>query len=150
MYKATDYKQQYIGDNKAEMMIIDKIAFIYINNGKILSTRSRGKDKYYIPGGKREPGESDLETLMREIEEELSVLIVPSTVKYIGTYQAQAHGHAEGVMVKMTCYSADYTGELRANSEIEEIVWLASKDTDKISPVDQLIFADLKRKEILS
>tara|TARA_B110000091_G_C13636844_1_gene399494 strand:- start:354 stop:515 length:162 start_codon:yes stop_codon:yes gene_type:complete len=46
---------------------IDKIAFIEIQEGKILSTKSKGKTKYYIPGGKRESGESDEQTLIREI-----------------------------------------------------------------------------------
>lgn len=32
------------------MKEIDKIAFIYIKNGKILSTLSKGKDTYYIQG----------------------------------------------------------------------------------------------------
>ena len=41
------------------MTPIDKIAWIRLEDGKILSTRSRGKDVYYIPGGKREPGETD-------------------------------------------------------------------------------------------
>ncbi|GAA4096620.1 NUDIX hydrolase [Nonomuraea soli] len=48
---------------------IDKIAWIHLEHGKILSTRSRGRNAYYIPGGKRDPGESDLDTLVREIEE---------------------------------------------------------------------------------
>lgn len=31
--------------------LIDKIALLYIVDGKILSTRSKGKDTYYLPGG---------------------------------------------------------------------------------------------------
>ena len=127
-----------------KMKIIDKIAYLYLKDGKILSTGSKGKDKYYIPGGKREGNETDLETLIREVKEELSVSIIPDTVKYYGTYEAQAHGLAEGILVKMTCYFAEFTGELKADSEIAEIVWLTSEDMDKISPVDQLIFTDLK------
>ena len=38
------------------MTIIDKIAWIRLEDGAILSSRSRGKDVYYLPGGKREPG----------------------------------------------------------------------------------------------
>jgi 8-oxo-dGTP diphosphatase len=41
------------------MKEIDKIAFIETENGQILSTKSKGKSKYYIPGGKRELGETD-------------------------------------------------------------------------------------------
>ena len=131
------------------MAVIDKVAFLYLQNGKILSTRSKGKDKYYIPGGKREAGESDIETLAREVIEELSVDIIESSAKLYGVFEAQAHGKAEGVIVKMTCYTAEFTGELKADSEIAEIVWLTTADIETVSPVDKLIFADLKQKGLL-
>ncbi|MER5997367.1 NUDIX domain-containing protein [Nonomuraea sp. NPDC051941] len=123
--------------------MIDKIAWIHLADGKILSTRSRGKTVYYLPGGKREPGESDLDTLVREIDEELSVAIVPSTAVHLGTYQAQADSHADGVIVKMTCYTADHEGTPTPSSEIEEVVWLTYADRDRVAPVDQIIFDDL-------
>ncbi len=131
------------------MNLIDKVAYLYVKDGKILSTRSKGKDKYYIPGGKREGNETDIETLVREVKEELSVDIIESSAKFYGVFEAQAHGKAEGVIVKMTCYTADYDGQLRADSEIAEIVWLTFADLDKISPVDKLIFKDLHDKGIL-
>ncbi|MFG6191185.1 NUDIX domain-containing protein [Nonomuraea sp. JJY05] len=123
--------------------MIDKIAWIHLADGKILSTRSRGKTVYYLPGGKREPGESDLDTLVREIDEELSVAIVPATAVHLGTYQAQADGHGDGVIVKMTCYTADHQGTPTPSSEIEEVVWLTYADRDRVAPVDQIIFDDL-------
>ena len=131
------------------MAVIDKVAFLYLQDGKILSTRSRGKDKYYIPGGKREAGETDIETLIREVKEELSVDIIESSAKFYGVFEAQAHGKAEGVIVKMTCYTAEYSGELKADSEIAEIVWLTTEDIESVSPVDKLIMADLHEKGLL-
>lgn len=131
------------------MQVIDKIAYIYIQNQKILSSLSKGKDTYYIPGGKREKGETDEQTLIREVKEELSVDIQKETIQYYGTFEAQAHGKAEGIIVKMTCYTADYAGILKPNSEIQELRWLTSKDMDKISPVDKLIFQDLIKKGYL-
>lgn len=131
------------------MTVIDKVAFLYLQDGRILSTRSKGKDKYYIPGGKREAGENDIETLVREVKEELSVDIIESSAKLYGVFEAQAHGKAEGVIVKMTCYTAEFTGELKADSEIAEIVWLTTADIEAVSPVDKLIFADLKQKGLL-
>ena len=132
------------------MKEIDKIALLYLKDGKILSTLSKGKDTYYLPGGKREPGETDEETLVRECREELSIDINKDTIKYYGTFSAQAHGKAEGVLVKMICYMADFDGELKANSEIQEIRWLKYSDLDKISPVDKLIFEDLHKNSFLN
>ena len=124
---------------------IDKIALIYIKEGKILSTRSKGKSKYYIPGGKREPGETDQEALVREIKEELSVDCIPESITYIGQFSAQADSHPEGQLVIMTCYQADFTGSLSPDHEIAEIVWLGFDDIEKVSPVDKLIFQALKQ-----
>lgn len=126
------------------MKIIDKIAFIDLKNGQILSSRSKGKSVYYIPGGKREPGESDVESLVREVKEELDVQIVPESAKYLGTFSAQADGHPKGVIVQMTCYEAEYNGVLKASSEIAEIKWLNYSDMDIIAAVDKVIFNHLK------
>jgi len=63
--------------------IIDKVALIHISNKKILSTRSKSKDKLYFPGGKREHGETDLACLKREILEELNVYIVKDSVRFL-------------------------------------------------------------------
>lgn len=123
--------------------IIDKVAWILLEGGQILSTRSRGKDVYYLPGGKREPGESDLDTLVREIDEELAVAIVPSSAMHFGTFQAQADGHADGVTVQMTCYTAQYLGTPTASSEIDEVVWLTYADRHRVAPVDKIVFDHL-------
>ncbi|MCT2583882.1 NUDIX hydrolase [Actinophytocola gossypii] len=125
------------------MTAIDKIAWIRLESGKILSTRSHGKDVYYLPGGKREPGETDIQTLVREIDEELAVTIAPATAAHAGTFRAQAHGHANGITVRMTCYTADYQGTLTPSSEIAELIWLTYADRDRVSPVDQIIFDHL-------
>lgn len=125
---------------------IDKIALIETKAGQILSTRSKGKNKYYIPGGKREAGETDAQTLVREIAEELNVKINPATIEYVGTFKAQSDGAKAGVFVKMTCYKASYEGNLEAASEIEEIRWLNYSDLDIISEVDKKIFGFLKER----
>ena len=130
--------------------IIDKLAWIELQNGKILSARSKGKSVFYIPGGKREMGESDAGTLCREIREELNVELLPGTMRFLGVFEAQADGHPDGVLVKMTCYQARYTGVLKASSEIEEFTWLGYKDREDCPPVDKLIFDFLKKNGMLA
>ena len=131
------------------MSMIDKLAWIEIKNQHILSTRSKGKDIYYLPGGKREPGESDHDALVREIREELSVELQKNSIQYIGTWEAQAHGHAEGVMVRMTCYTGKYTGQLTPAAEIAELAWLNYSHREQTSPVDKIIFDYLLEKELI-
>ena len=125
------------------MKEIDKIALIYIKDKKILTTLSKGKDTYYLPGGKREKNEKDEDTLVRECKEELTIDIDINSIKYYGTFEAQAHGKAEGIIVKMACYIANFTGKIQPSSEIQEVRWLGYNDLNLISPVDRLIFKDL-------
>ncbi len=130
-------------------MLIDKIAWIHIVDRKILSTRSKGKDTFYIPGGKREVGETDQQTLVREIQEELSVDLAPDSIRHVGTFEAQAHGKAEGTIVRMTCYSAAYQGVLNPASEIDEMAWFVHQDRARSAPVDQIIFDWLKDQNLI-
>jgi 8-oxo-dGTP diphosphatase len=129
--------------------LIDTVAWVLLDEGRVLGTRSRGKDVFFIPGGKRESGESDEQTLLREVREELSVEVVPGTVAHLGVYEAQAEGHPEGVRVRMSCYTGDYLGTLAASSEIEEVAWLSYTDRDRVPHVDQLVFDDLKASGLL-
>ena len=63
------------------MKEIDKIALLYLKDGQILSTLSKRKDTYYLPGGKRELNETDEQTLIRECKEELTIDIKEDTIK---------------------------------------------------------------------
>ncbi len=128
---------------------IDKLAWLYIEQRKLLAVRSYGKALYYIPGGKRDPGETDAQALIREIQEELSVDLMPESLRYANSFQAQAHGKTQGVMVNMTCYFGKYTGNLLPASEIEEIQWLTSNDNDISSSATLMILAYLKAQDLI-
>ena len=49
----------------------------------------------------------------------------------------------------MKCYMANFVGEIKADNEIEEIVWLTTNDCEKISPVDKLIFKQLEQDKMI-
>lgn len=131
------------------MEIINKSAWIHIVDRKILSTRSEGKDVYYIPGGKPEGNETAKETVIREIKEELSVDLVPEELTEVGVFEADAHGKGDGVKIVMTCFTGTFEGDIQAAAEIAEVVWLTHKDKDKSSPVDNLIFDWLKEQDLI-
>ena len=116
-------------------VVIDTVAWVHLKNGRILCARPRGKDIFYIPGGKREGAETDLQTLLREIAEELAVALLPETVRHVATYEAD--------QVRMSCYTGDYQGTLTASGEIDELAWFCHADRSRVPPVDQLLFDDL-------
>lgn len=125
---------------------IDKLAYIHVVDNKILVTLSKGKDTWYIPGGKREEGESDEEALSREVFEELSVPLKQDTIEFYGVFEAPAHGKPAGTMVRMTCYTAEFEGELVPAAEIAELDYFEYAQKAKTSEVDHLIFDDLYQK----
>ncbi|MFG2915270.1 NUDIX domain-containing protein [Kitasatospora sp. NPDC048298] len=117
---------------------------MHTEGGRALSARSRGKGTCYLPGGKRELGESGIDTLVREIGEELRAAIAPESGTLLGVFEAQAHGHPDGfVVVRMTCYTAEFEGRPEASGEIEEAVRLTYGDRHRTSPVDRIIFDHL-------
>lgn len=120
--------------------MIDCLAWIHLVEGKILTIRDKNSTKFHIPGGPRNTGESDVETLVREIREGLGVALELSTLQFVGIFEAQADGQKPGTLVRMTCYTALYKDELAPDPEIAEIAWLGYQDRESVSEVDALIF----------
>ncbi len=129
--------------------VIDKLAWVLIQDGKFLVVRSQGKALFYLPGGKREAGESDIEALTREIKEELSVDLIPNSINYMETFTAQADVKAEGISVKLTCYFADYSGDLIPAAEIEEQKFIDSNDENLCSIAALAILKWLEEKSLI-
>lgn len=128
------------------MREIDKLGWIKVDDRKLLLAKSYGKELFYIPGGKRDPGESDQEALTREIEEELQVTLIPETLTFAGSYVSQADGKDTGVTVKLTCYLGDAVGVIEPDSEIEAVKYLSYADLDQVSLVTKLVMKALKEQ----
>ncbi|WP_207890659.1 NUDIX hydrolase [Vibrio sinensis] len=131
-------------------MLIDKLAWLHIENKKVLCVRSYGKTLFYVPGGKRDVGESDSEALIREIQEELSVELELQSLSLYGVFEAPADGKASGITVKATCYIGDYRGELKPASEIEELAWLGYSDIEQCSAVVKDLFEHLHQQGLIA
>lgn len=127
---------------------IDKVGWIRIEGRKVLLVRTKGKPLFYTPGGKREEGEDDKKTLVREIKEELGVDLVEESMTYLDTFLGPADGRP-GVMVQIKAYTADYKGTLVPMSEIEELAWLATTDAARISHTGQMILKSLQERGLI-
>ncbi|MDQ0379660.1 NUDIX hydrolase [Amycolatopsis thermophila] len=121
--------------------MIDKVAWLRVEGGRVLAARSHGKTAWYLPGGKREPGESDVQTLVREVAEELAVALDPETAEPAGVFEAPADGRAD--VVRMTCYTAEYRGVLTPSAEVAEVAWLGYADRERGSRAFQLVLDSL-------
>lgn len=117
----------------------EKVAWVLVRDGRVLVTRSHGRDRFYLPGGHREPGESDSETLVREIDEELRAAIDPASMVLFGTFEI-GQDHPEHGPFRMICYTADHRGELTPSREIAEKAWFRHADRDRVSAVDEMVF----------
>ncbi len=125
-------------------MDIDKLAWLHIEHRRVLMARSRGKALFYLPGGKREPGESDAQALVREIREELGVELVVPSLAHAGTFTDQADGQPAGVKVRLTAYFGAHRGALAPQSEIEEIAWMDARDAPRCSLTGRRVLAWLQ------
>ena len=76
----------------------DSARSIMIRNGKIAMIHSQKYDYYKFPGGGIEDGESPIEAMIRETQEEAGLIVIPETVKeygYVHRIQKSDHNPSE-------------------------------------------------------
>ena len=99
------------------------------HGGKVLTVRKRGTTAFMLPGGKRNPGEADLDTLSRELAEELGCDLV--SANHLGTFDAPA-ANEPGVRVYGSIYLAEVAGGVLPQAEIEELLWIEPKSPPSV------------------
>ncbi len=131
----------------------DKVGLLTVRDGKILLCRKKHSTSLLIlPGGCREPGESAIDCLSRELLEELGEVTV-GAVQMVGVYTDRAAGPAteQPKTVRIELYQGEITGQPVANSEIAELVWFGERDDySQLAPsIAHKILPDLLARGIL-
>lgn len=112
--------------------VVRKVAWLHFNDrGQVVFARTRGEKLAYTIGGKIKEGETDEEALIREVKEETGVDLIPESIRFYFLFQGPCHGYVEGTLLKMLCFTADFTGTLAPGNEIEELVPLDETDIGK-------------------
>lgn len=111
-------------------------------DGRALMVRKRGTSVFMQPGGKIEAGESPLETLIRELDEELGLVLAPEDLTWVGTFEEDA-ANEPGHRVRAEVWSLTVDAALPvAAAEIAESRWVDPHDVGDL-PVAPLSSAAL-------
>ena len=99
---------------------------------KVLTVRKHGTSKFMFPGGKPEPGESAVETAIREVQEEIGVGVNASQLTQIGEFEAPAANEAQHtVIATVFSYNGDPVSPQMA-AEIAELSWVSPDHPDVV------------------
>lgn len=115
-------------------VVIEALSWVHVRDGRLLCVRPEDRDRLYLPGGKREAGETDEQAVAREALEEVGAVLRPGTFERVAVIDQEAHGQAPGTRVELVCYIAEYDGELVADNEITELEWIGHAERERCAP----------------
>lgn len=100
--------------------------------GRFLLVRKRGSEIFFQPGGKIDADEQPEIALVREIKEELGILIDESQLRYAAKMSAPAANEDDATVEAELFHLTLKAGQVPvASSEIEELLWNAPGDTTR-------------------
>lgn len=98
-------------------------AVITDDTGRYLLVRKRDTTAFMQAGGKIEPGEHPRDALIREIGEELAVVVTPDQIREIGHHDAPA-AHEPGHRLSAHVFAVRGVTGAVPTAEIAEAVWV--------------------------
>ncbi|SEP80441.1 ADP-ribose pyrophosphatase YjhB, NUDIX family [Lentzea xinjiangensis] len=110
-------------------------AFVQDDAGRLLMIRRTDNDKYAIPGGQQEVGETLTQATIREVMEETGVAV--EVTDLIGLYSNPEHviEYDDGEVRQefSICFRArPLGGDLRTSSESKEVQWVSLNEIDRL------------------
>ncbi len=109
-------------------------SLVCIRSRKILIVQSNKSDHWTLPGGKREEGEGPMDTLMREIREELSGAC-PVDPKYYTTIEGISPRQKKPTRVYVYIAELSPT-DLLPTAEIVQILWATYDEANRLKLSD--------------
>lgn len=112
--------------------------------GRVLSVRKRGTQRFMLPGGKLEAGESSADAAVREVREELGLELDPAGLRFLGPFVTDAANEpGHGLRADVYAYERAVAGESAA-AEIAEVRWLAVDEPDELdAPLTHAVLAGI-------
>lgn len=113
-------------ESRAEVIRVSAVVLLR-PDGRALSVRKTGTRMYMFPGGKPEPGESPLQTAVREVAEETGIRLRAEELVSLGVHEAAAANEAGfrvvGDVFALRRPLARFEAPVKA-AEIGDLIWL--------------------------
>ncbi|MEE2815435.1 MAG: NUDIX domain-containing protein [Actinomycetota bacterium] len=103
-------------------------AVIVDDRGRALVVRKQGTTRFMQPGGKPEAGESPAGTLIRELEEELSLRVSEADLTPLGTFVSAAANEPDHRVIADAFALRARAGDVIVQAELAELRWLEPGD----------------------
>jgi len=101
-------------------MQLHTAGLVVIKDRKVLLAYSSNKKAFYLPGGKIDAGETPVQALQREIEEELNLVIPSEELQYFMHITAPAFGE-NGLIMEQECFLHHLTTTPLPSAEVAAI-----------------------------
>ncbi|NHN55385.1 NUDIX domain-containing protein [Calidifontibacter sp. DB0510] len=104
--------------------------------GHVLTVRKRGTDRFMLPGGKPEPGETPAQTAVRECQEELGLDLDPARLVDLGVWRTWAANERDH-RLEASVFEHPSVPVEQVAAELEELRWLdpAGDLPDDLAPL---------------
>ncbi|GAB3568172.1 NUDIX hydrolase [Spelaeicoccus albus] len=115
--------------------------------GRIVTVRKRGTAKFMLPGGKIESGESASDGVLREIREEIGLVVRQCDLRPLGRYSVAAANEAD-TWIDARIFVGALHRAVRPEAEIDEVRMLdpgAPLPTDLAPLLTQHVLPALRR-----
>lgn len=137
----------------ADTIKLHTAGLVVVKNNTLLLAYSINKQAWYLPGGKVDPGETALQSICREIQEELGIELNPNHLREYRHISAVAYGEAPHIIMEQDNFLYELRGEPVASKEIGAIRYFSPSDYKKESaqvPGVLKVFEYLKADGLIS
>jgi 8-oxo-dGTP diphosphatase len=107
-------------------------AIIVDDDGRVLVVRKHGTTRFMQPGGKPETGETPAQTLIRELHEELGLVLDEGDLRPLGRFVSAAANEPGHRVVADAFIVSIAHADVAVQAELAELRWITPADAETL------------------